>query len=240
MVCTKILRRHGSKPGKTPIVNIDDPDLPDPGELLGGSPLDFARIPLSRKCLEKHGQPSSWKFLRRLSLSMDGEVMELRDLHLDAHGAEFELQYLLTDLGIPTAAALDCEPRLSVADASQVPTSCVQCGVCCFSRHPRYVYVGDSDLTRMSEASRAFTHVIEVEPYELVPQGGQARYMRFENGRCTALHLDPDTGSFRCTIYEERPTICREFEEGGESCRKHRVAKFRLPLIAMDRQKHGA
>ncbi|MEM7365480.1 MAG: YkgJ family cysteine cluster protein [Pseudomonadota bacterium] len=37
---------------------------------------------------------------------------------------------------------------------------------------------------------------------------------RLDDGWCAAL----DRGTMRCTIYENRPLICREFEMGGRDC----------------------
>lgn len=45
---------------------------------------------------------------------------------------------------------------------------------------------------------------------------------RGEEGWCVALNLD----SMRCTIYERRPTICREFAMGAPDCRQERDAWF--------------
>src|SRR5690554_6056438 len=47
--------------------------------------------------------------------------------------------------------------------------------------------------------------------------GGQVM-RRLDDGWCAALDRD----SMRCTIYERRPLICREFELGSEDCLKER------------------
>ena len=41
---------------------------------------------------------------------------------------------------------------------------------------------------------------------------------RLDDGWCAALDRD----SMRCTIYEVRPLICREFETGSPECRDER------------------
>ncbi|GAA4501643.1 YkgJ family cysteine cluster protein [Pseudaeromonas paramecii] len=49
---------------------------------------------------------------------------------------------------------------------------------------------------------------------------GQVAVMRRgEDGWCAAL----DRNSLRCSIYEQRPLICREFAMGGEECLEERV-----------------
>lgn len=51
---------------------------------------------------------------------------------------------------------------------------------------------------------------------------GERRMVRLEDGWCSAL--DRDTMS--CTIYENRPWICREFELGGYECISAREANL--------------
>ena len=36
------------------------------------------------------------------------------------------------------------------------------------------------------------------------------------NGACVAL----DAATLLCTIYEDRPQVCREFNRGGDLCRR--------------------
>jgi len=47
--------------------------------------------------------------------------------------------------------------------------------------------------------------------------GGQVM-RRLDDGWCAAL----DRNSMRCTIYTNRPLICREFELGSEDCLEER------------------
>lgn len=47
--------------------------------------------------------------------------------------------------------------------------------------------------------------------------GGQVM-RRLDDGWCAALDRD----SMRCTIYDRRPWICREFELGSDSCLEER------------------
>lgn len=48
--------------------------------------------------------------------------------------------------------------------------------------------------------------------------GGQVM-RRLDDGWCAALDRD----SMRCTIYEQRPMICREFALGSEDCLEERA-----------------
>jgi Fe-S-cluster containining protein len=43
---------------------------------------------------------------------------------------------------------------------------------------------------------------------------GEKSMLRLADGYCVAL----DRQTMRCTIYENRPWLCREFEMGGDEC----------------------
>lgn len=43
---------------------------------------------------------------------------------------------------------------------------------------------------------------------------------RLGDGWCAALNRD----TLRCTIYERRPTICRDYQVGGSDCIAERAA----------------
>jgi len=53
--------------------------------------------------------------------------------------------------------------------------------------------------------------------------GGQVM-ARLEDGWCAALDRD----SMLCTIYEQRPLICREFEMGSYDCVEQRAGYHEL------------
>jgi Fe-S-cluster containining protein len=55
--------------------------------------------------------------------------------------------------------------------------------------------------------------------YELL-KAGIGRYMLL--GECVYLETSPE-GVEQCGVYENRPTICRDFEMGGDMCRHIRV-----------------
>ena len=89
----------------------------------------------------------------------------------------------------------------------ELPASCEGCGACCYGLQ---VDVTDDDLTK-----HGTPHALTV-----VEEG--RRYMQQEpddHDRCAAL--DPKTRL--CTIYENRPEVCRVFnrgdtEDGNELC----------------------
>jgi len=45
-------------------------------------------------------------------------------------------------------------------------------------------------------------------------QWGSESMLRLSDGWCSAI----DRNTFRCTIYENRPWVCREFEMGSDEC----------------------
>jgi len=54
-----------------------------------------------------------------------------------------------------------------------------------------------------------------------VDQWGGMRMARLDDGWCAALDRD----TLRCTIYAQRPLICREFEMGSYECVAERAVK---------------
>ena len=117
--------------------------------------------------------------------------------------------------------------------SSAVPTStsgsrapehdCTACGACCFSELPEYVRVFGCDLERMDERAQRHVHFI-----------GNRCYMRLEGGRCSALEIDPSRRTFRCSIYEMRPDVCRALEPNSSACLAELDAKAERPLIAVE------
>jgi Fe-S-cluster containining protein len=90
------------------------------------------------------------------------------------------------------------------------PTDCQRCGVCCFSPTEEYVWVTGYDWTRLGGEAERLAHFI-----------GNRAFMRMTAGHCAALEViksaDGET-SFFCSIYENRPEICRVLERGSPEC----------------------
>jgi Fe-S-cluster containining protein len=53
-----------------------------------------------------------------------------------------------------------------------------------------------------------------------VDEWGSETMLRLSDGWCSAM----DRETFMCSIYENRPWICREFEMGSPECRDERLA----------------
>lgn len=85
--------------------------------------------------------------------------------------------------------------------------SCTNCEACCCRLE--VLLMGDDDI-----------------PTELTvedPRGGSSM-RRLHDGWCVAL----DRNTMKCTIYERRPVICREYRMGGDECTKDRDAWVRV------------
>lgn len=113
---------------------------------------------------------------------------------------------------------------MSPIDTEGVP-ECVSCGTCCFSEAPDYLRVLGVDYERLGERAQELTVFIE-----------NRAYMRLEDGHCAALTLDGVRGLFLCSVYEDRPDVCRWLERGSGHCRAERHEKAERPLLALRRK----
>jgi Fe-S-cluster containining protein len=101
-------------------------------------------------------------------------------------------------------------PKPSAAAAAP-EFDCQACGACCRTFD---VWLMDTDLDRFERAP----HLLSLTVIAPGTAAGQWRFMRREQstGQCTAL--EGGLRSCRCTIYEDRPTLCRDFQAGSEDC----------------------
>ena len=83
--------------------------------------------------------------------------------------------------------------------------TCTNCQACCCS----------SEVMIVSETGVP-NHHIYVDPY------GSESMLRLDDGWCSALDRD----TLMCSIYENRPWICREFEMGSYECINERIEKM--------------
>lgn len=88
---------------------------------------------------------------------------------------------------------------------------CCKCGACCLAGFD--VLLGEEDVDRFEAAPGLLRlTVLHQRP------GWPMRFMaKGEDGaRCAAL--EGELGEVRCTIYDDRPGLCREFEAGSDDC----------------------
>ncbi len=90
------------------------------------------------------------------------------------------------------------------------PADCRQCGACCFSQAERYVVVTGDDWTQLGPDAERWAHFI-----------GHRAYMKMTAGHCAALVVNTTADGrrdFLCSIYEQRPRICRDLARGSPQC----------------------
>jgi Fe-S-cluster containining protein len=86
-----------------------------------------------------------------------------------------------------------------------VEVTCSNCRACCCSLE--VMIISDTGVPEQH---------IHVDDY------GSETMLRLDDGRCSAL----DRESLMCTIYENRPWVCREFEMGSFECINERSEKL--------------
>ena len=92
---------------------------------------------------------------------------------------------------------------------------CQSCGACCaYARDwPRFTIEDDDDIARLP-------------PHLVAPDGSG---MRWTGDRCAALSGDIAV-HVACTVYADRPDVCRACVEGDDACNMAR-ARHGLPAI---------
>ena len=98
---------------------------------------------------------------------------------------------------------------------------CLACGACCFGPGARYVRVTGDDHARLGDHAERLTAFIE-----------HRCYMRMEDGHCAALVLSSD-GRFVCSVYEQRPQVCRGLARGSGECQAGLAQKRELSQRAL-------
>ena len=104
-------------------------------------------------------------------------------------------------------------------DEDEPPEDCTRCGACCFSDSPRHARVTGDDHRRLGDNAESLVAWIE-----------NLAFMRLERvtdslHKCIALTIDPESGTFACSIYETRPDVCRDLERGSGACRGELTTK---------------
>ena len=94
---------------------------------------------------------------------------------------------------------------IKVKNISASEVTCSNCRACCCSLEVMIL----SDTGVPSQ-------------YISVDQYGSETMLRLDDGRCSALDRD----TLMCSIYENRPWVCREFEMGSYECINERLEKM--------------
>ena len=93
---------------------------------------------------------------------------------------------------------------INIDNVSEAEITCSNCHACCCRLE--VMLITDTGVP---------------EEYIAIDNWGSETMLRLEDGWCSAL----DRETFMCTIYENRPWICREFEMGFYECRDERAIK---------------
>lgn len=89
--------------------------------------------------------------------------------------------------------------------------------MCCFSQLDTYVRVTGADWERLG-----------VDAGRMARFMGHRAYMKMAGGHCAALqprHTAEGKTEFFCTIYENRPQVCRDLARGSPECEGELAAK---------------
>ncbi len=105
-----------------------------------------------------------------------------------------------------TSMRSECSRQRILAGAMPDAPPCLSCGACCFSTLETYVRVTGEDHARLGEHASSLTHFV-----------GHRCYMKMRDGRCAALNVT-DLGTYTCTVYALRPSVCRDLERGSPAC----------------------
>jgi Fe-S-cluster containining protein len=124
-----------------------------------------------------------------------------------------------------------------LGDSDEPPDDCTRCAACCFSESPRHARVTGDDYARLGEDAERLVTWLENEAFmRLVPiVSATVASTPVPAGprRCAALQLHPARGGFSCSVYEQRPEVCRELERGSGGCRGEIAAKGDRPKRAL-------
>ena len=114
-----------------------------------------------------------------------------------------------------------------MGEEDDTPDDCTRCGACCFSDSPRHARVTGDDHARLGDAAE-----------DLVEWIGNEAFMKIERvtgamHKCIALKVDAAAGTFACSIYETRPAVCRDLEQGSGACHGELATKSDRPKRAL-------
>ncbi len=108
--------------------------------------------------------------------------------------------------------------------SSATEFDCVACGRCCYYNKPNYAMLYPEDIATFGRARLArYTAKSTLSGAELRPgEDSSEIFMRMENGHCCALDVTPGV-SYKCSIYSDRPLLCRMYEPGNADCLEARA-----------------
>ena len=130
----------------------------------------------------------------------------------------------------------DCTAHLGYRAALRETYDCMTCGACCFGKRD-YVQVFAHDAAMLGPARTAelVAPAIGQIPASVGRESEPKRFMKMTHGHCIALNTaTPDR--FLCTIYEDRPVLCRALEPGSAACLE---ARARMKVLTSHAKKRA-
>ena len=104
-------------------------------------------------------------------------------------------------------------------------TSCLQCGKCCFVDLTAYAQQSDYDRWKAQDRQDILN---VIEHRHLVWSGDRLISAETGNAPRECPFLFSDEGKWKCSIYETRPQVCREYEPGSsELCPQFNIKRRR-------------
>lgn len=104
----------------------------------------------------------------------------------------------------------------------EILPGCLGCGACCFSKLADYVRVTGEDYARIGDRVDELTHFV-----------GNRCYMNMLEDHCAALVIDAPSRQFVCSIYESRPSTCRDLARGSPECQGEIHEKGQRPGLLL-------
>ena len=92
--------------------------------------------------------------------------------------------------------------------------SCLQCGKCCFVDLTAYAQQSDYDRWKAQDRQDILN---VIEHRHLVWSGDRLISAETGNAPRECPFLFSDEGKCKCSIYETRPQVCREYEPGSSA-----------------------
>lgn len=98
---------------------------------------------------------------------------------------------------------------INIKNVSEPEVTCTSCQACCCRL----------EVMIMTDTGVPEEHIARDD-------WGSETMLRLSDGWCSAL----DRNTYMCSIYENRPLVCREFEMGSDECRVERA----VPVVFVD------
>jgi Fe-S-cluster containining protein len=100
---------------------------------------------------------------------------------------------------------------------------CVTCGACCFGKRDYVqVFAHDAAMLGLARTAELVAPAIGEIPASVGRESEPKRFMKMTHGRCIALNTTIPN-RFLCTVYEDRPVLCRALEPGSAACLEARA-----------------